>query len=176
METFTEVRGFTDDPEFGNQRKKILAGLDGIEIDKPIIGLIKALNVLPYCFTLQCCYGHFLFPGREAPYNCEPLPAERIGGSIDYKIAYLAFCLENSARGRGLLEELRGLTAIDPENIQFGCADWFWNQRVNTFVLQVEPDRFKYEDRVLLEYEEALRVQKARDEFYARLEGVLIKA
>jgi len=30
-------------------------------IDGPIIGLINGFNKLPYCFTLQSCYEHFVY-------------------------------------------------------------------------------------------------------------------
>ena len=37
------------------------------------------------------------------------------------------------------------------------------------FTLQVEPERFKTQDKARLTYREALRLEKARNEFFARL-------
>jgi len=72
--------------------------------------------------------------------------------------------------GRGFLKILNGITDIDPENIQFCCAEWFWERQVNTYALQVEPDRFKHQDSAELEYMEALRIEKIRNEFYLKLQ------
>lgn len=38
---------------------------------------------------------------------------------MEYRIAYIAFCIENNLLGRELLESLKEITVIDPENIQF---------------------------------------------------------
>ena len=54
---------------------------------------------------------------------------------------------------------------IEPEYIQFGCAEWFWEQQVNSFVLQVEPKRFMDKDRLNIDYKEALYVEKIRNQF-----------
>jgi hypothetical protein len=88
---------------------------------------------------------------------------------VEYRIAYICFCIENSSAGRGFLKILKGITDVDPDNIQLCCADWFWERQVNTYALQVEPDRFKDRDTALLDYEEALRIEKVRNEFFARL-------
>jgi hypothetical protein len=144
-------------------------------IDVPIIELINAFNKLPYCFTLQSCYGHFLYKGQRDPHNLESLPPINTIASVDYKIAYIAFCIENSALGRGLLEALNKITVIDPENIQFCCAEWFWKRQVNSYALQVEPDRFKHKDRVVLDYKEALHIEKIRNGFFVQLQELLQK-
>lgn len=65
------------------------------------------------------------------------------------------------------------MTAIDRQNIQFGCAEWFWEQQINSVVLQVEPDRFKYEDTATIESAEAHHLATIRDIFFARLRVVL---
>ena len=57
--------------------------------------------------------------------------------------------------GKELFEALKEITAIDPENIQFCCAEWFWKRQVNSYVLQVEPDRFKHKDTAELDFKEA---------------------
>ena len=97
---------------------------------------------LPYCFTLQNCYGHFVYNGQKDTHNLDPLPAQDIITEVEYRSACIAFCIENSALGRGLFDALKGTTAIDPENVQFFCAEWFWEKQINSYALQVEPNRF----------------------------------
>ncbi len=142
-------------------------------IDKPIIEIINNFKKLPYCFTLQSCYGHFVFSGRENPHNLESLPVTDTLAIVEYRIAYIALCIENSAVGKGLIESLKDIPAIDPENIQFCCAQWFWERQANSYALQVEPDRFKTKDKVVLDYKEALQIEKIRNEFFIRLGELL---
>jgi hypothetical protein len=68
---------------------------------------------------------------------------------------------------------LKGITVIDPKNIQFCCADWFWKRQVNSYALQVEPDRFKYQDTAILDYQEALKIERIRNEFFVQLNELL---
>ncbi len=144
METFTELKEFAENPHYQLQKQKILSDLTDDIIDIPIIDLISGLNKIPCCFTLQSCYGHFVYNGQKDLHNLEPLPVAGAIGKVEYRIAYIAFCIENSAAGRGLFEALKDVTFIDPENIQFCCAEWFWNKQVNSYILQVEPTRFKH--------------------------------
>jgi hypothetical protein len=169
METFTQAKQLVSNPQYAAQRRAALEDLQEAAIDAPLVELMQQLNRLPYCFTLQCCYGHFVYPGRDDPHNLEPLPATAPPGGVEYRIAYLALCVENSPSGKGLLELLKEVTAIDPDNVQFGCATWFWERQVNSYVLQVEPDRYKHQDRADLGYEEALHIENLRNEFLARL-------
>lgn len=173
METFIESRPLVENPDYREQRRERLAGLSEGMIDEPIVDVIDALNRLPQCFTLQCCYGHFVYPGQEDLQNLERLPETRIVTEVEYRIAYLAFCVEDSAPGRTLLEGLKTVASIDPDNVQFGCAEWFWEQQVDSYVLQVEPDRFKFQDKAFLGYEEALKIEKVRDAFFADLRKLL---
>ena len=69
---------------------------------------------------------------------------------MEYKIAYIAFCIENSLLGRKLFESLKEITAIDPEYVQFCCAEWFWKRQINSYALQVEPDRLKRKDTAII--------------------------
>ena len=142
-------------------------------IDMPIINLIKGFNKLPCCFTLQSCYGHFVYEGQKDPNNLKPLPASDTIAKVEYKIAYIAFCIEKSASGIALLETLKKITTIDPENVQVFCAEWFWKRQVNSYALQVEPDRFKYNDRAILDYMEALYIEKVRNKFFVQLNELL---
>ena len=175
METFTEPKELVDNPHYQDQRKKSLAGLSDGMIDVPIIELINAFNKLPYCFTLQSCYGHFIYSGQNDSHNLEFLPITDTLDRVEYRIAYICLCIENSDLGRGLIEALNKITAIDPENIQFCCAEWFWKRQVNSYALQVEPDRFKHEDKAILDYKEALNIEKIRNDFFVKLKELLQK-
>jgi hypothetical protein len=75
--------------------------------------------------------------------------------------------------GKELFEALKEITAIDPENVQFCCAEWFWKRQVNSYALQVEPDRFKRKDMAKIDYKEALHLEKVRNEFFSRLYELL---
>ncbi|MBN2185615.1 MAG: hypothetical protein JW746_09835 [Candidatus Krumholzibacteriota bacterium] len=174
METYTEPKALADNPDFQAQRRETLAGLDDGMIDSPIIEIVKGINSLPYCFTLQCCYGHFIYSGRKDPHSFEALPVTGDIERVLYRIAYIAFCVENSVAGKLFMEALRGLTVIDPENIQFCCAEWFWERHVNSYALQVEPDRLKDRDEAVLDHSEALKIEKIRNEFYTGLKGLIL--
>jgi len=163
----------TDNPLYEEQRRKNLANFSGAEIDAPIVEIIEDFNKLPFCFTLQSCYGHFLHSDQKNPNNLDPLPVSGTTTRVEYRIAYIAFCLENSAPGRSLFGALKGITAVDPENIQFCSAGWFWKRQVNSYALQVEPDRFKHEDTAMIEGREALHVEKIRNDFFAGIRKLL---
>lgn len=175
METFREPKNLVENPLYPAQRQKTLAGLSDDMIDGPIVGLINAINRLPVCFTLQSCFGHFVHTGRNDPHNLEPLPANAAIEEVQYRIAYICLCVQNNAAGKALLEVLRQVAAIDPENIQFGCAQWFWDRQVNSYVLQVQPARLKHADTAMLDLREALYIEKIRNEFFKALENSLPK-
>jgi hypothetical protein len=175
LETFTEPKEFTENPHYKEQKYKSLLGLTDIMIDEPIIEIINGFNILPYCFTMQSCYGHFIYNGQKDPHNLDSLPIRKTITRVEYRIAYIAFCIENSDPGRRLFEALKEITVIDPENIQFCSAEWFWKRQVNSYALQVEPDRFKHEDRAILYYREALHIEKIRNEFFVQLKELLQK-
>ncbi len=174
METFTAPKVFCENPDFGLQREKQLKALETIEVDAPVADIISALNRLPHCFTLQSCYGHFLYPGQEDPHNLEPLPARGGAARVEYRIAYMAFCIDAGAPGRRLRDALGEIPTIDPEYIQFGSAEWFWERQVNSFALQVEPVRFKHQDKAVLGLEEAFRVEHIRNDFFDRIRDLLL--
>jgi hypothetical protein len=175
LETFTKPRKLVENPHYQEQRRESLGGLSDDMIDAPIVDLINGFNKLPYCFTMQSCYGHFAHNNQKDPYNLEPLPTTDTVDRVEYRIAYLCLCIENSVLGRRLLEALKGITAIDPENIQFCCAEWFWERQVNSYALQVEPDRFKHKDTAMLDYSEALHIEKIRNAFFVQLRELLQK-
>lgn len=60
METYTKPKNLVENPHYQYQRQQTLAGISAEMIDAPIIDLINGFNALPYCFTIQCCYGHFI--------------------------------------------------------------------------------------------------------------------
>jgi hypothetical protein len=173
LKTFTELKEFAENPHYQVQKQKILSDLTDNMIDMPIIDLINRYNKLPYCFTLQSCYGHFVYNGQKDLHNLNPLPVTGAIDKIEYRIAYIAFCIENSAAGRGLFETFKKVTSIDPENIQFCCAEWFWNKQINSYALQVEPDRFKRQDTTIIDFKEALHIEKIRNRFFIRLHELL---
>ena len=72
------------------------------------------------------------------------------------------------------MDKLQEITTIDPENIQFCSARWFWRKQVNSYALQVEPDRFKHKDKAVLDYREALHIEKLRNEVFHKLEGLVL--
>lgn len=172
METFAKPRRFVTDPGFDAERKQALQTLVLSEIDAPIRGLIERFSKLPCCFTLQCCFGHFVH--REAPLidNFEPLPDYEVG-AIRYRIAYLALCIKNSDSGKRLYAAMKNIQSIDPQYVQFGSPAWFWERQVNSFALQVEPARYAFQDQADVGYAEALHLQKVRNRFYQCLEDLV---
>jgi hypothetical protein len=175
LETFTELKELTENPHYQAQKQKILCDLTDDMIEMPIIDLIKGFNTLPYCFTLQSCYGHFVYNGQKDSHNFDPLPVKDTIAKVEYRIAYIAFCIENSRSGRKMFEALKEIPAIDPDNVQFCCAEWFWKRQVNSYALQVEPDRFKRKDTAIVDFKEALNIEKIRNEFFIRLHELLEK-
>lgn len=169
METFTEFKPLIKNPIFHQQREKALNRLDINTIDAPIIDIIKDFSNLPYCFTLQSCYGHFLYEDQKKPKNIEPLPDSDNIKNVEYRIAYIALCIQNNEKGRVLLQKLKKIPSIDPEYIQFGCANWFWERQINSYTLQVEPERYKIKDKITVNFQEALHLEKVRNEFVRRL-------
>jgi len=129
-------------PRFQKQKKAVLAGLRNELIDQPLVELIAGLNKLTCCFTLQCCFGHFIHKNNRDPFNVDALPALGAARRVDYKVAYLALCLEYGPSGQDLYLKLEDIAAVDPDYIQFGSALWFWEKQFNSYVLQVEPERF----------------------------------
>ena len=156
-------------PYFHEQRQRALRNLDMDMIDAPIAEIIDAFARLPFCFTQQCCFGHFLYAGQKDRHSTEPLPVSDTIGTIEYRIAYVAICIENSASGTNLLKRLKRIPAIDPEYIQFGCAEWFWKQQVNSYALQVEPKRHMTKDTCRVEYNEALHIENVKNQFFNNL-------
>jgi len=173
METFTGIKKLVENPHYHVRRKKQMAALSKSKLDEPIVEIIYDFYRLPFCFTLQSCYGHFLYGNQGDPQNIDPLPDIKGINKVEYRIAYVALCVEQSDSGKMLLKMLQGITDVDPDNIQFGCAEWFWKRQVNSYALQVEPDRFKHQDTATLDYQEALNIEKIRNEFFFQLQALI---
>ena len=168
METFAKGREFVDNPRYEVERNRVIKNLSLESIDVPIRTIVASFAELPYCFTLQSCFGHFVHPDQPVPDSLDPLPEQDVG-DVTYRIAYFALCLQDSAQGRLLLSNLSEFPSIDPGYVQFGSPDWFWKHHLNSFAIQVEPARFANKDQAMIGHREALRVQKVRDQFFARL-------
>jgi hypothetical protein len=174
METFTEPREFVDHPRYSREREDALAALDLGSIDAPIVDIIAGFAKIPHCFTLQSCYGHFVCAAEQDPRTLDPIPRGHTG-PVRYRIAYVAFCLENSPRGRALRESLARIPAVEPAYVQFGTAGWYWNHlsKVNTYALQVEPIAHQFKDEAILAPEEARYTERVRDRFFTELRALL---
>lgn len=175
LETFTKTKVLITNPDFTRQRINALKSIDYTGIDYPIQELIKKISAIEYCFTMQSCYGHFLYKGQTNFRNTEEIPITSTIHRVDYRIAYLAICIRNCTEGKYLLGELSEIPLIDPEYIQFGCAEWFWERQVNSYVLQVEPQRFAERDKITVGYDEALHIEKTRNKFFNHLEEIFRK-
>ena len=169
METYTQPRHLVNNPLYQKQKAESMRSLDMNTIDAPIIDMVKGFVELPYCFTLQSCYGHFLGSDQSDPKNFEPVANLDKALSVEYRIAYIALCIQNNEAGISLLHSLEALTEIDPGYVQFGCAGWFWERQVNSYVLQVEPERHKTKDKVIVSPQEALYIEKIRNQFFDEL-------
>jgi len=178
METFTPPRPFVSHPDYrhdrGRYRKGLVREIERKAIDPPLLPLVRECMCVPHCFTLQCCYGHFVHAGEPDKENLAPISRyTRKIGRIEYRIAYIAFCLEDSPEGHGLYSELAGIAGPDPAYIQFGCADWFWEQVPNTYCLQLEPERMKDMDSGDVTWKEAARLEELRGPFFERLMDIM---
>ncbi len=173
MQTYVEKKPFVDNPDFVQQRKDAIGGIDYNYIDDPVVGLISNIAKIPYCFSLQSCCGHFVYLYNRDIHDYGPL--KKIDGilEVDYRIAYLALCIDNCTEGKELLSYLERVVEIDKDYIQFGCADWFWERQVNSYVLQVQPKRFKHKDRMFVEIQEAYHIEFIKRRFFGMLNLII---
>lgn len=171
METFTSPKELVENDVFETERAKALARMDLSTIDYQIRGIIEAFKNMPYCFTLQSCYGHIIKqnPGSGHEKRIDPDPTSPAAGL--YQIAYLALVLENCPAGHSLYLHLAEIPRLDPEFIQFGSAEWFWETQGfrNSYVIQVCPYRFRHFDRFAMFVEEARTWLSARELFFVEL-------
>ena len=172
METFTSPKCFEQYPQYLRYRKNTIAALNLSSVDEPIVDIVSAFANTPYCFPLQSCYGHFICDTGQDIHNFDPIPLV-YSGTVKFRIAYIALCVENSRHGRMLYKSLAEIAAINPAYIQFGSAGWFWERFPNSYVLQVEPLRYRNKDEAILYVSEARRVQTVRDIFFNELRNVV---
>jgi hypothetical protein len=173
METYTESKPFKHNLDFKADRLVALDNLDLDLIDPPLVKLVREINMLPYLFTLQCCYGHFLKKDGIEISNLELLETNV---RVEYRLAYIAFCIENSFSGKNIIQKIMSIpSAIDRDKIQFCSAQWFWDQWLNSYALQVMPKRFKDRDTAQLEYAEVREIEKVRDYFFVFLEDFIAR-
>ncbi len=173
LETYVDLKAFADNPGFKAQRQASLDQYDRTTIDPPMVEIIEGFMKRPHCFTLQSCYGHFLYPGQTDLKNILALPVSEKITDVDYRIAYIALCIENSQSGIDLFGKLGKIQTIDANYIQFGCADWFWKRQVNSFIIQVEPERYKTEDRIIIDYKEARHIERVRNDVLDQLRKIV---
>lgn len=182
METFIPPRPFVLHPEYLTDRKQAHQNLRQEivkdAIDSPLLPLINASFFVPHCFTVQCCWGHFVHQLEPDPENLIPVShdRDRTGeiGPIRYRIAYLALCLEDSRDGHEIYHGLEEMAKQDPSFIQFGSSDWFWERMPNTYCIQLEPERMKEKDSGVVSWEEALRIEELRGGFFAGIHKILL--
>lgn len=172
METFTALKPMVADQGYAERRRRCLALLDPAELDPPVAALVAGCNALGFCFTLQSCFGHFLHDNRTHPRDTRPLPKRDPGAEVRYRIAYLALCVQAGAPGRGLIASLGAVRREDPDYIQIGCAQWFWDRHPNSYVLQVAPRRHMRADAMVIPCREARRVERVRNRFFERVAGI----
>lgn len=173
METFTDPKPFVDNPHYRTDRQCVLKNLDPSLIDDPLVDLIENLNNFPYLFTLQCCYGHFLTMDGKEILNLERADAIN---QVEYKLAYIAFCIEKSPQGKDIAQQLENIPlGVDQDTVQFCSAQWFWDQWVNSYALQVMPRRFQDQDSAYISYHEAREIGRVRDAFYIFLKEFITK-
>ena len=173
MQTYIEKKPLVNNPDFARQRETAIGKIDYNDIDTPIVELIRNIAKLKFCFTLQCCFGHFVYDDQQNIHNIEPL--KQIEGSceIEYRIAYIAFCVDYNKAGIELLAELEKIVNIDNDYIQFGCADWFWERQKNSYVLQVQPKRLKDQDKMIVDIQEAYHLEFVKRKFFSRLSLII---
>lgn len=171
METFTPPRPFVPHPDYWRDRERSLQELRQEivknRIDPPLLQLVRECMTIPHCFTMQCCFGHFVHRMEPDTENLAPISRyTQEVGIIRYRIAYVALCLQDSSAGHAMYFELEKIAALDPSFIQFGSADWFWDQVPNTYCIQLEPERMKGEDSGEVTWEEALKIEEIREPFF----------
>lgn len=170
METYIRAKPLEKSPEFQSRRETAIAHLDYKLIEKPLINLVRDINSLPFIFTLQCCHGHFLATIDRNSLDFDELASTN---KVLYKLAYIAFCIDNSRQGRRFMGRLEEIPKVMSTGlVQFCSADWFWDQWKNSYVLQVMPQRFIDKDRTIIDSDEANTLQKVRDSFFEQLQDL----
>ena len=164
METYTAPRPFEDCPRFQIGRQIALNSLDAALVVAPLTDLIDDLSRLPYLSTLQYWHGHFLTTDSNELPDCNVLGKIY---KVEYRLASKAFCIENNLSGQKFAQQLKSIPpTVDRSFVQFCSAQWFWGQWENSYALQVMPQRFKDQDRVIIYYHETEKVIPAGEIFF----------
>ena len=170
MQTFCSERPLQPDPGFEAAKARALEGMDMAEIDAPIKDIITSLNKHPFCYTLQSCFGHFVSTEHPDDHNLSVVEESDSSDNPLYRISYLALCIRADPDGKRLLSLLKKMPwEVDRDRIQFGCAKWFWNRCVNSYVLQVQPKDRADVDSLTISAREARLIQSARTRFWEAL-------
>ena len=172
METLTAAKPLIDNPEFTVQKEAALSSLDRRTIDEPIRDVVRMLNDLSFCFTIQSCCGHFVFGRQNDPKNVEPLPQTDVNESIEYRIAYVALCVQKGKPAEKFLSDLSDIRTVDPQYIQYGSAIWFWERHVNSYVVQVEPERDSNKDTARINDREARYIEGLKRNVFLRIHSL----
>jgi hypothetical protein len=177
VETYTEERPLVEDhgfrPRKDRSRAEIRELLRSGAIDPLMTAIVEEISSIPCCYTIQSCGGHFIRLDVPGEHDSTSVPdSDDSGKVLRYRIAYIAFCVERSEGGRRLLDIFRAVAETDPEYIQFGCASWFWERCVNSYIVQVGPRRNASEDSFEIGLVEARRVEMARELFFEGLRRV----
>jgi len=123
------------------------------------------MSYIAYLFTLQCCHGHFLTTAHKEVSGVHLLGG---GNEVEHRLAYIAFCIENSPSGKAFSQQFKNVTlTVGRSFVQFCSAQWFWDHLVNSYALQLMPTRFKDQDSAVIDCREAGKVQHIRDIFFA---------
>ncbi|MEX2720627.1 MAG: hypothetical protein Q6362_004310 [Candidatus Wukongarchaeota archaeon] len=159
METFTGAKPFVNDSYFEKKRGEALIKLES-EFKSGSIDVPHNRNYERLCYASSLLYYSELLWAIS---------------KVEYRIAYMAFCFQNNELGRKLFDDLKAIIEIDLAYIQFGSTEWFWERCLNSYVLQVEPERSKTEDRVYVDMKEALHIEELRNKFFVELKKILQK-
>jgi hypothetical protein len=95
--------------------------------------------------------------------------------SVKYRIAYIAICIKNNDVGMMLHNDLQGISQVDPKYIQFGSSNWFWKQYLNSYILQTEPERFKFQDTAIVDIAEALHLQTVKKYMFQEIRNICLR-
>lgn len=142
MGTLTKEKPFVLSPEYDPTSWKALEELS-VEIlkgpiDKPTTNVVEQSSCVPHRNSLRRRHSHFAIEQSADDRSMVRVADKDVKGArLHYRIASMAFCSENSVRGRDMPKELRAVATVDPEYIQFGCARWFRERRLDSYVLQV---------------------------------------
>ena len=142
MQTFTAEKPLVENPDSEQQRAEHPSSFRSCPRRRksiPRSAPFSRFMAAPHCFTIQSCYGHFVHEQEPDIRNTARLePCAGCITRVEYRLACMAFVVRNGGAGQSFLRDLRGMPALEPGNVQFGCAEWFWARQVNSCVVQVE--------------------------------------